>query len=84
VQQRGHCTSWRSSFFLWKRKRKSSIRNRIFVRHRIVSEVKKVEFLSARISYVVLRGRWYNIILLNVHAPSEEKSDYSKDSFIRN
>ena len=32
-------------------------------------------------SYVVLRGRWCNIIVLNVHAPSEEKSDSSKDSF---
>ena len=32
-------------------------------------------------SYIVLRGRWCNIIVLNVHAPSEEKSDGSKDSF---
>ena len=31
--------------------------------------------------YVVLRGRWRNIIVVNVHAPSEEKSDESKDSF---
>ena len=32
-------------------------------------------------SYIVLRGRWCNIIVLNVHAPSEFKSDDSKDSF---
>ena len=32
-------------------------------------------------SYIVLRGCWCNIIVLNVHAPSEEKSDGSKDSF---
>ena len=25
-----------------------------------------------------------NTIVLNVHAPSEKKSDYSKDSFMRN
>ena len=31
--------------------------------------------------YIVLRGRWCNIIVLNVYAPSEEKSDSSKDSF---
>jgi len=31
--------------------------------------------------YIVLRGRWCNIIVLNVHAPSEDKSDFSKDSF---
>ena len=30
---------------------------------------------------MVLRGCWCNIIVLNVHAPSEEKSDNSKDSF---
>jgi len=29
----------------------------------------------------VLRGRWRNIIVVNVYAPSEEKSDESKDSF---
>jgi exonuclease III len=30
---------------------------------------------------MVLRGRWCNIIVLNVHVPTEEKSDDSKDSF---
>jgi len=29
-------------------------------------------------SYIVLRGRWYNIIVVNAHVPSEEKSDNSK------
>ena len=52
-----------------------------FVHHRIVSAVKRVEFVSDRMSYIVLRGRWCNIIVLNVHAPGEEKSDDSKDSF---
>jgi hypothetical protein len=51
-----------------------------FVRRRIVSAVKGVEFVSDRVSYIVLRGRWCNIIL-NVHAPSEDKSNDSKDSF---
>jgi len=31
--------------------------------------------------YIVLRGRWCNITVLNVYAPSEEKSDNSKGSF---
>ena len=31
-------------------------------------------------SYIVLRGRWCKIVL-NVHAPREEKSDDSKESF---
>jgi len=38
-------------------------------------------FVSNRLSYIVLRGRWRNIIVVNVHAPSEEKSDESKEEF---
>jgi hypothetical protein len=33
------------------------------------------------VSYIVLRGRWCDIIVLNVHAPSEDKSDDLKYSF---
>ena len=46
-----------------------------YVHHRIVSGVKGVEFVSDRMSYVVLRGRQCSIIVLNVHAPSAEKCD---------
>jgi hypothetical protein len=53
--------------FLWERKWESSIGNRVFVHHRIVSAVKIVEFVSDRVSYIDLRGRWCNIIVLNVH-----------------
>jgi hypothetical protein len=31
-------------------------------------------------SYITLRGRWCRIIVLNVHAPAEDKSDDVKDS----
>ena len=51
-----------------------------FVHHRTVSAVKRVQFASDRVSHIVLRGHWRNIVL-NVHPPSEEKSDDSKDSF---
>jgi len=54
-----------------------------FVHRRIVSAVKRVVFVSDRLSYILLRGRWRNIIVVNVHAPSEEKSDESK-GFMRN
>jgi len=53
-----------------------------FVHHRIVSAVKGVEFVSDRVSYIVLRSCWCNIVL-NVHAMSEEKSDDSRDSFYK-
>jgi hypothetical protein len=52
----------------------------VFLHQRIVSAIKRVEFVSDRMSYMVLRGCWCNIVL-NVHAPAEEKSDDSKDSF---
>jgi len=43
----------------------------------MVLSVMRVEFVSDRMSYTVLRGHWCNIIVLNVHAPSQEKSDDS-------
>jgi hypothetical protein len=32
-------------------------------------------------SYIILRGRWCHIIVLKVHAPTEDKTDDVKDSF---
>jgi hypothetical protein len=32
------------------------------------------------VSQIVLRGCWCNVVVLNEHTPSEEKSDDSKDS----
>jgi hypothetical protein len=52
-----------------------------FSLHKIVSAVKRIDFFSDRMPYIVLRGCLCNIIILNVHAPSEEKSCYAKDSF---
>jgi exonuclease III len=51
------------------------------VHQKIASALKRVEFVNDRVLYIVMTGRWSNIIVLNVHAPSEEKSDQSKDSF---
>jgi hypothetical protein len=32
-------------------------------------------------SYVILRGHWCDIIVLNVHVPTEDEIDYMKDNF---
>jgi hypothetical protein len=40
------------------------------VHKRIISAVKMGKFVSDRMSYITLRGRWCNIIVLNVHAPN--------------
>jgi hypothetical protein len=52
-----------------------------FEHRRIISAVRIMEFISDRMSYIILRGHWCNIIVLNVHAPCEDKSDDRKDSF---
>ena len=44
-----------------------------FVHQRIASAVKRAEFVSDRMSYIVLKGRWFNIIVLNAHAQCEGK-----------
>jgi hypothetical protein len=52
-----------------------------FVHNRVISAVKRVDFVSDRMSYITLKGRWCDIIVLNVHAPTEDKDDDIKDSF---
>jgi hypothetical protein len=34
-----------------------------------------------RMSYITLKGRWCDIIILNVHGPAEDKDDVIKDRF---
>jgi hypothetical protein len=51
------------------------------VHKRIISAVKRVLFVSDRMSHIILRGRWCHIIVLNVHAPTEDKTDDVKDGF---
>jgi hypothetical protein len=38
------------------------------------SSVKRVELISHR-RHIILRGNWSDIIVLNVHAPPEDKCD---------
>jgi hypothetical protein len=51
------------------------------VHKNIISAVKRVEFFSDRMSYIILRSCWFHIIFLNVHALTEDKVDDVKDSF---
>jgi hypothetical protein len=48
---------------------------------RTISAVRKVEFETDRMSYVIPRGHWCYIIVLNVHVPTEDKIYDVKDSF---
>ena len=53
-----------------------------FVHRRIRSAVKRVDFISDRVFVcITLKGRWCDIIVLNVHAPTEDRDDDIKYSF---
>jgi hypothetical protein len=56
-------------------------RRRFFVYNRIISAVNMVEFVSNRISYITMKGRWCDIIVINVHDTTEDKDDDMKDRF---
>jgi hypothetical protein len=52
-----------------------------FVQERIKLTVKRVEFISDRMSYKIQRGCWCYIIVLNNHASTEDKVDDMKDRY---
>jgi hypothetical protein len=52
-----------------------------FIHKRIISAVKRVEFVSDRMLYIILRGCCCDITVLNVHVPTEDKIDDIKDNF---
>jgi hypothetical protein len=71
----------RELYIFLSRRERRSVRTSSFAHKRIISAVRRVEFISDRMSYITLRGHWYSIIVLNVHAPYEDKSDDVKNSF---
>jgi hypothetical protein len=66
----GECT-----FFYGKGNENHELGTGFFVHKRIISAVKRVEFGRDKMSYIILRGCWCHIIVLNIHAPTEDKTD---------
>jgi hypothetical protein len=54
-----------------------------FTHKAIISAVNTVEFISDMMSYIILKGHWCDIIVLNVHAPTEDESDHMNNSFYK-
>ncbi|PSN37502.1 hypothetical protein C0J52_26535 [Blattella germanica] len=51
----------------------------ILVRRSILSAIRDIKFVSDRISYIILKGKRHDFIIVNVYGPTETSDDTIKD-----
>jgi hypothetical protein len=71
------------TFFYGKGNENHEVGTGFFVHENHVSS-QRVEFVSDRMSYIILRGRWCDIIVLHVHVPTEDNIHNIRDSSMKN
>ena len=55
---------------------------RFYVRGEFLKYVKDFKIINERICYLRLREKWFSCIVINVHAPTNEKMEEVKDDTI--
>jgi hypothetical protein len=69
------------TFFYRRGNKNHELRTSFPVHKRITLAVKRIKIVTDGMSYIIVRGSWYDITILNVHAPREDKTDDKKGRF---